>query len=592
MTTDQMLAFGVIAGMMAMFVWGRLRYDLVAGLALLVAILLGVVPYEEAFTGFSNDILVIVGAALLVSAAVTRSRVVEALLQPLSPHITSVRAQLIVLVTVTTVLSAFVKNIGALAMMLPAAFQMARRSNVAPSVFLMPMAFGSLLGGLATLIGTSPNIIVSGLRQELTGKPFAMFDFTPVGLGLSIVGVLFLAFAYRLLPQDRKGATTPGEAIDVGDYVTEGRVGPKSTLLGESIRVLRQKLAKGVAVNAVVRDGEKQPLKPDTVLQENDRLILEGEPESLGETVTATGLELAGEKREPVTEKKPDSEVGSFEAVITAGSRLIGKSAGRLALHERFNVNLIAVSRSGARLTDRLRDIKLRAGDVILLQGPFCDMPDVLKELGCLPLASREIRLVSVRRGLIPIAVLVAAMIAAGSGTLPVGLAFFAAGIAMVLFGSLSLREAYDAIEWPLLVMLGALIPVSEAIRSTGGAELIAGGLADIAHSLPAYGALALIMAAAMALTPFLNNAATVLVMAPIAASFADRLGFQPEAFLMAVAVGAGCDFLTPIGHQCNLLVMGPGGYRFGDYARLGAPLSVLVILIGVPLILLTWPLG
>jgi di/tricarboxylate transporter len=355
--------------------------------------------------------------------------------------------------------------------------------------------------------------------------------------------------------------------------------------------VLRQKLAKGVAVNAIVRDGQRKPLAPDTVIEENDRVILEGEQEGLEETVTATGLELAGEKRTPKTEKKPDAEVGSFEAVVSSGSLLIGKSAGRLALHERFNVNLIAVSRSGQRLTTRLRDIKLRAGDVILLQGPLCDMPEVLRELGGLPLATREIRLVSVRRGLIPIAVLVAAMILAGTGQLPVGIAFFAAGLAVVLLGSLSLREAYESVEWPLLVMLGALIPVSEAIRTTGGAELIAGGLANLAQSLPPYAALALILVAAMALTPFLNNAATVLVMAPIAASFADRLGFQPEAFLMAVAVGAGSDFLTPIGHQCNLLVMGPGGYRFGDYARLGAPLSLLVVLLGVPLILLAWPL-
>jgi di/tricarboxylate transporter len=592
MTGEQGLAFALIAGMMAMFIWGRLRYDLVAGLALLVAVLVGVVPFDQAFSGFGNDILIIVGAALLVSAAVTRSRVIEAVLQPLSPHIDSVRAQLIVLVTVTTVLSAFVKNIGALAMMLPVAFQLAKRSNVSPSLFLMPMAFGSLLGGLATLIGTSPNIIVSGLRQQLTGKPFAMFDFTPVGAGLAVVGVIFLAFAYRLLPQDRKGSATPGESIDISDYVTEGRVGPRSTLLGESLRALRKKLAKGVAVNAIVRDGRKKPLAPDTVIEENDRVILEGEAEGLEETVAAAGLELAGEKRAPRTEKKPDAEVGSYEAVIAAGSLLIGRSVGRLALHERFNVNLIAVSRSGVRLKERLRDIKLRAGDVILLQGPMCDMPEVLRELGCLPLATRDIRLTSVRRGLIPIAVLVAAMFLAGTGKLPVGIAFFGAAVAVVLFGALSLREAYDSIEWPLLVMLGALIPVSEAIRSTGGAELIAGGLAALAQSLPAYGALALILVAAMALTPFLNNAATVLVMAPIAASFAHRLGFQPEAFLMAVAVGAGCDFLTPIGHQCNLLVMGPGGYRFGDYARLGAPLSLLVVLVGVPLILLVWPLS
>ena len=590
MTQDQLLAFAVVAGMMVMFMWGRIRYDLVAGLALLVAILVGVVPYDQAFSGFSNDILVIVGAALLVSAAVTRSRLMESLLQYLGPHITSIRVQVILLVTAVTLLSAFVKNIGALAMMLPVAFQMAKRSNVSPSVFLMPMAFGSLLGGLMTLIGTSPNIIVSELRQELAGRPFSMFDFTPVGLGLSVLGIVFLAFAYKLLPQDRKGESSLAAGIDIQDYVTEGRVGPRSSFAGETLRALRKRLSKDVSVNAVVREGEKKVASQDTVLREDDRVILEGEPAALDEAVKAAGLELEGDDRETRTEK-PDEEVGTLEAVIGPDSLLIGNTAGRLALHDRFNVNMIAVSRSGDRLTERLRDIRLYAGDVIVLQGPLGGMSDVLRELGCLPLAPREIHLGTVRRGLVPIVVLVVAMALAATGTLPVGIAFFGAGLAVILLGSLTVREAYTSIEWPLLVMIGALIPVGDAIRSTGGADVIASALANAAHGLPPWGAVALIMSAAMALTPFLNNAATVLVMAPIAASFAQRLGFAPDAFLMAVAVGAGCDFLTPIGHQCNMLVFGPGGYKFGDYARLGAPLSVLVLLVGTPLILLVWPL-
>jgi di/tricarboxylate transporter len=278
--------------------------------------------------------------------------------------------------------------------------------------------------------------------------------------------------------------------------------------------------------------------------------------------------------------------------VVGPDSMLIGKTAARLALHERFNVNMIAVARSGERLTERLRDIRLYAGDVIVLQGPIDTMSDVLRELGCLPLAPREIHLGTVRRGLVPIVVLATAMILAATGKLPVGIAFFGAGLAIILLGSLSVREAYTSIEWPLLVMIGALIPVSDAIRTTGGADVIAAALAGAAQSLPPWGTVMLIMAAAMAVTPFLNNAATVLVMAPIAVSFAQRLGFAPDAFLMAVAVGAGCDFLTPIGHQCNMLVFGPGGYKFGDYARLGAPLSLLVLLVGTPLILLVWPLN
>jgi len=231
-------------------------------------------------------------------------------------------------------------------------------------------------------------------------------------------------------------------------------------------------------------------------------------------------------------------------------------------------------------VTERLRTITLRPGDVIVLQGNLARLPDTLKDLGSLPLAARDIRLGTSRRGFIPLAVLAAAMGLVAFDVLPVAIAFFGAAVLLILLKTLSLREAYQVIEWPILVMLGALIPVSEAIRTTGGTEIIASWLSAMAGMLPPTGALVLILVAAMAVTPFLNNAATVLVMAPIAASFAGQLGYRPDAFLMATAIGAACDFLTPIGHQCNTLVMGPGGYRFGDYWRLGLPLSIIVVVV------------
>ncbi len=594
MTLQQILAFAVIAGTMALFVWGRLRYDLVAGVALLVAVLIGVVPADKAFSGFSDEIVVIVAGALIVSAAVARSGIIEVALQPIAPHVTSPRVQILVLVGAVALLSAFVKNIGALAMMIPIALQMAKRSNRSPSMLLMPMAFGSLLGGTMTLIGTSPNIIVSRLREQILGEPFGMFDFTPVGLGLSAAGVLFLVLGYRLLPKDRQASPSLGEAIDIRDYVTEARVKEDSEIAGQTVSELRKQADQEVMVTAVVRDEQTAAPLPDMKLQPNDIVLLQGEPAALERAVARSDLELEGESRASRTEAKNEQndEIGVIEAVIGPNSLLIGQAAGRIALHERFNVNLLAVSRSGQRFTERLRDIELRSGDVIVLQGVLAHMPAQLRALGCLPLAARQLRLGSVRRGLIPIAVLIAAMVLAGTGTLSVGIAFFGAGVLTILLGSLTLREAYETVEWPILVMLGALIPVSEAIRTTGGSDVIAGALSGVAHVLPAYGAVALMLLAAMMITPFLNNAATVLVMAPIAASFAQKLGYQPDAFLMAVAIGAACDFLTPIGHQCNTLVMGPGGYRFGDYARLGAPLSLLILLLGVPLIMIVWPLS
>jgi di/tricarboxylate transporter len=588
--SPQFLAFAVLAGMMALFLWGRLRYDLVAIIALLVSVGIGIVPAGDAFSGFADDIVIIVASALVISAAIARSGIVEAAIARVTGHFDRMGSQLIILVGSVTFLSAIVKNIGALAMLMPAAFQMAKKSNTSPSCLLMPMSFGSLLGGLITLVGTSPNIIVSRVREEMTGEPFGMFDYAPVGLGLAVTGLIFLRFGYRLLPTNRRAAPTMGEALDITDYVTEARIPPNSPAEGKTVAAFKSLTDGDVEVTGLHR-GERRrtvPL-PDASLNAGDVLILEGEPEALERAIAAAGLQLEGQHRGAVTETAA-SDIGVIEAVIGRDSILVGASASRIELHDRHGVNLLAVSRRGERITVRLRDINLCPGDVIVLQGPLSTLPERVRDLGCLPLAERSLRLGSARRGLIPLAILGGAMLLTAAGVLPVAMAFFGAAALIMMAGALPAREAYARIEWPILVMIACLIPVSDALRTTGGTDLIAAWLSSTAASLPAWGAVALILVAAMAVTPFLNNAATVLVMAPIATVFATSLGYRPEAFLMAVAVGAGSDFLTPIGHQCNTLVMGPGGYRFGDYARLGAPLSLLVVIVGVPLIMATWP--
>jgi di/tricarboxylate transporter len=469
---------------------------------------------------------------------------------------------------------------------------MAKKSETPASVFLMPMSFGSLLGGLITLIGTSPNIIVSRVREQMTGEPFRMFDYAPVGLGLSLVGLVFLHFGYRLLPGDRRAAATMDEALDITDYTTEAVVTEASAAVGQSPAEFTAALQEEVEITAILRGEKRSKVSAgQATLEAGDTLLLKGDPEQLERAIVTAGLELDGQDRAAVTENRP-GDIGVIEAVVTANSPLVGRAAGGMALHERHGVNLLAISRSGQRLTQGLRDTKLRAGDVIVLQGPLDILPERLGELGCLPLAERTIHLGSARRGLIPVAILAGAMAMAAFGLVTAPVAFFAAATLVILSGSLPIRAAYEQVEWPILVMLGALIPVSGALQDTGGTQLISNWLSSVAAGVPPWAAVGLILVAAMAATPFLNNAATVLVMAPIAANFATDLQMRPDAFLMAVAVGAGCDFLTPIGHQCNTLVMGPGGYRFGDYARLGAPLSVLVVLVGVPLILLVWPVG
>src|SRR5690606_22472150 len=371
MTLQQTLAFGILAGMMLLFISGKLRYDLVAILALIASVLVGIVPAERAFAGFSDDIVIIVGSALVVSAGVARSGVIEAALARLSGRMTRMSSQLLLLTGSVTFLSALVKNIGALAMLMPAAFQMPKKSNSSPSHFLMPMAFGSLLGGLITLVGTSPNIIVSRVREDITGEPFAMFDYAPVGIGLSLAGLAFLRFGYRLLPEGRHAETSLGEAVDISDYVTEALVPPRSSAEGQTVAEFKSRAGEEIEIIGIHRadEGRAVPL-PDATLEAGDTLLLQGEPEALERAIAKAGLELTGQHRATVTETA-SKDMGVIEAVVGTNSALVGQAAGRMDLHARYGVNLLAVSRQGERTTNRLRDIELLPGDVIVLQGPL-----------------------------------------------------------------------------------------------------------------------------------------------------------------------------------------------------------------------------
>ncbi len=589
MTYEQILAFGLIAVMMAAFLWEKFRYDVVACVALVAAVVLGLLPAADAFSGFSDDLVIIVGSALVVSAGVARSGVVDLAIKRFFPALTSLHGQMMLLLVTVTVLSAFIKNIGALAIMMPVAFQFARRSSVPPSVFLMPMAFSALLGGLMTQIGTSPNIAVSRLREELTGQPFTMFDFTPVGATLAAAGIVFLIFFYWLVPRRENQNPSLQEALEASSFATEAMITRQSPFVGKTLHHLLQTSHGEVTASAILRGQTRLSPFPDVLLHEEDTLLLEGPSEALDRIVSQGNLSLSGNTE---GDRKRRGDISSVEAVIGRGSPLIGQTTSELSLVHTYGVNLLAVSRQGKRIRERLGQLTLRSGDVVVLQGLRQQMPSILTELGCLPLAEREILLGTSRNIFIPLAILVIAMGATALGLAPVAIAFFAAALAMVAFGVIPVSEVYRAVDGPILVMLAALIPVADTLRTSGGSDVIAGWLNAAAGGMPAWGAVAMILLTAMAVTPFLNNAATVLVMAPIAASFATGLGYKPEAFLMAVAIGAGCDFLTPIGHQCNTLVMGPGGYRFSDYPRLGLPLSILIVLVSVPALLMVWPVS
>jgi di/tricarboxylate transporter len=590
MTLHQGLAFGLIGVTLLLFIWGRLRYDLIALCSVLTGVLIGVVPAASAFDGFKSDVVVIIAAALVVSAAFERSGIVEVVLRPLLSRLKSEQTQVPALAAATALLSMASKNVGALAILMPVAQQISRRTGTPISRLLMPMSFASLLGGLVTLVGTSTNIIVSQVREQVLGKPFGMYDFAPVGLGLTALGLVFLAFAYRILPKDRSAQVPLTEALASQSYATEAVIpddwdgGPKR--VGEI-----SKSSGGVAaVTGIVRAGDRR-IEPhaNTQVKAGDVLQLEGEADALHKLIA--DLRWRPHRSEHPLERSKE-EVRSVEAVVGADSVLTGQSVSRLDLQSRFNIKLMAVARSGRRLTQRLRAAPIRPGDILVLRGAESDLSKALTELGALPLADRAVQLGARRPLVLPAVILAAAMVCVALKLLPVAIAFMIAAVAMVATRAISMREAYASLDGTVLVLIAALTPVSEALQKSGGADIVAANLSIVLLHAPPLAVLGLMMLAAMACAPFMHNAPTVLILAPVAIGVAHHLKLGPDPLLMAVATGAACDFLTPVGHQCNTLVLGPGGYRFSDYTRLGAPLSVLVIVVGTLLISVFWPLG
>lgn len=592
MTLAQGLSLALLGLMLVLFVSDRLRFDLVALLVLVLAVAAGIVPVKQAFAGFSNPLLPLIASALVLSAAVRNSGIVETALRRLRPLLQSHHQQIAVLVTSVAILSALMKNIGALAIFLPVGMQVARRAERPVSELLMPMSFASLVGGMMTLIGTSPNLIISAVRQEIVGAPYAMLDFLPVGAGLTAVAIAFLSFGWRLLPPRRGQATDAPFRME--DYIGEAKLPADSKLAGKTVSDLEALADHDVAVDTIIRQGDRRYIPAaHWRLYPDDLLILRGDPEDMHKLVEDAKLELIGKKDLPhdKTAERETPEVVSVEAVVTTNSPMIGRTPGQLRLRERYGLNLLAARSGGRQRRVRIRNIAFREGDLVVLQGPADSINDTLTSLGCLPLAERHLQLGRRRHVAVPLLILVACVAVAATEAVPAAIAFTAGAVLIGLLRILSLQEIYDSIDWPILILLGALIPIGEALHTTGTTDLLAHWLMAVAAHLPAAAALGLVLVITMLITPLLHHAAAVIVMGPVAASLAHQLGLHIDPFLMAVAVGAGSDFLSPIGHQCNTLVMGPGGYRFSDYWHLGLPLSVLVVLCGVPLILTVWPL-
>ncbi|MDE0797229.1 MAG: SLC13 family permease [Alphaproteobacteria bacterium] len=595
MTTPQIMAFGIILASLILFAWGSWRYDVVAMGALVVAVICGIVPSETAFSGFSDPAVITVAAVLIISQSLQRSGAINVLASAIGKLPSNPTIQIGALTLTVAILSAFMNNVGALALMLPVAIRAAQASNMPPSRVLMPIAFGSLLGGLTTLIGTPPNIIISSYRAEVMGKSFGegggfgMFDFAPVGALAALVGVIFIiTIGYRLIPHREGGDTALEDLMKIDEYVTELAVPEGSPLIGKPIRELVVLADGDVSVVALIRQGEKELAPPwYTRMMPGDHLMIEGGTEAIAMAVEKSGFDLVTD-RDISTESLSSDEVIVIEAVVNPGSRLEGRTAGGLRINSRYGVNILAVARQGKPIRDRIGHIRFQAGDVVLIQGAEQLIYESLNSLGCLPLASREIA-VPGQRSYLPLVIFATAIAAAVFGLVRIDVAFVAAVVVLVATRLFPLREMYDSVEWPVIILLGAFLPVGAALNSTGATDLIADGITAIAGGMPLWVMLITIMTISALLSAVINNAATAVLMAPIAVSVANIAGVNFDPFLMAVAIGSSSAFLTPIGHQSNLLVMGPGGYRFGDYWRMGLPLTAVTFAVAAPLLVFFW---
>lgn len=591
MLFDQWAIIGILSCVLALFIWGKWRYDVVAMMALLASVLVGIVPTNAMFSGFGHPATVTVAIVLILSYGLTKSGAVEGIARIVAPLSSMPSLHIVALIFIAAFLSMFMNNVGALALLMPVAIQSTLKAGRSPSTVLMPLSFGSILGGLVTLIGTPPNIIIANYREQATGHAFTMFDFAPVGGAIAVAGVLFMAvIGWRLVSQ-RKG-TAAEQLFNIENYLFELKITKDSDFKGKTIKEIEQILHEAeVELVTLIHKKEHYvvpPLRHHVVA--NDLFVLEGKQQDIDVLVSRHKLALlsADNMREAIT-YSPNTEL--VELVLAPGSRLEGRTIEQIRFRHNYHVNLLAVSREGARHRGQLRSLALKVGDVLLLHGDKEHLEEVVNKLACYPLANRNVDFGTRRYALPALGIFAGAVGLSAFGVLPIQVSLGCAVLLMVLLHIVPIRELYDGVDWPVIILLGAMIPVGGALESTGTTKVIAEGLLHLAGDMPMVVLLTLVLVITMTLSDILNNAATAILMAPIAKTIAESAGVSIDPFLMAVAIGASCAFLTPIGHQNNALVMGPGGYRFGDYWRIGLPLEIIIVAVAIPMILVVWPL-
>ncbi len=591
MAVDQWSILAVLLAVLGLFVWGKWRYDIVALMALGASALLGIVPAGELFSGFGHPATITVAIVLILSYGLTKAGAVEGIVNLVNPLSSRPSLHIAALVFIAAFLSMFMNNVGALALLMPVAIQSTVKAGRSPSTVLMPLSFGSILGGLVTLIGTPPNIIIASYREKTTGEAFQMFDFAPVGGVVALAGIIFMAVVGWRLVKVRK--TNAGTSLfEIESYLFEVKIPEETELVAKSIRELEEFLAEfDVTLTALIHIKQYYSVPPTRhILAAEDMLILEGKQEDIDKFVSKYELALLGADSAKEAISLSDDTV-MMEAVLAPRSAIEGRSVAQIHFKQNHNVNLLAVSREGQQKRGRLKEMTLKAGDVLLFYGEIEHVEAAIGKLGCFPLAARGVDFGKRKHAMLALGIFASAIALAAFGIVSLQVGLGCAVVLMVLLNIIPIRELYDGVDWPVIVLLGAMIPVGGALESTGTTILIANGLLSLSGDMSIVVILVAVLVITMTLSDILNNAATAILMAPIAYTIAVTAGVNPDPFLMAVAVGASCAFLTPIGHQNNALVMGPGGYRFGDYWRVGLPLEIIIIVVAIPMILIVWPL-
>lgn len=579
----------LIGCVLGLLVWGRWRYDIIAFAALVTALVLGVVPADRAFDGFGHPATIIIALVLIISRGLTNAGVVDQIGRMFYSEGRSVPLHIGLMSAVAAPLSAVMNNVAALALLMPLDMQAAAKAKRPPGVTLMALSFATILGGLVTLIGTPPNIVVASFREKAIGQPFSMFDFTPVGGAAALAGLIFVAFiGWRLIPAtSRKAQMASG--FDLKDYIAEARVMPDSKIIGMRVAQLRTQFVEhGSDLLAIIRNGVRQSVSNRLLkIEADDILVVEAAAQDLDKLINDFGLNYVGKE---LFDEKALQDLTLIELVVPHGARLEGRSVQSLGLTYRYQVSLIGISRQGQRIRHVLSRTHIQAGDVLLMLVPEADMPEIVELTGCLPLAPRGLSVAKHSKAAMAASLFAGAIIIASTGLLPLTIVLALVTVLFVALGLVGPREVYSTIEWPVIVLLGSMIPLGAALEASGGTAHIADGLLALTSGAPAWVALALLMLITMTLSDVLNNVATAVIAAPVGLEMAKNLGVSPDPFLMAVAVGASCAFLTPVGHKNNILVLGPGGYSFGDYWRLGLPLEIIILSVSIPLLLVVWP--